>query len=358
MPKEIAVAILNWNGEGLLKRFLPSVIQHSEKLATVYVIDNASSDNSLEIITHDFPSVKTITINDNLGYSGGYNAGIKKIDEEYIVLLNNDVEVTTGWLNPLYKHMSNNPKLGAIQPKIKDLNKPDYFEYAGASGGFMDKLGYPFCRGRIFYQLEEDKGQYNDYEPVFWATGACLMVRKSAYVKAKGLNEKLFAHMEEIDLCWRMQNYGYEIACEPKSEVYHLGGGTLNKLSARKTYLNFRNSLIILFLNLPSGEAFSKIITRLLLDGIAAIKFLVQGQPKHLFAVLRAHFGFYSMFRGLARDKVNIPQRSINELSGIYNGSVVWDFFKSGKKYFSELSTSEIRDFKTDKASELKENTL
>lgn len=345
MSKNIAVAVLNWNGAALLQQYLPSVIKYSEHLANVYVIDNASSDSSLEVLENEFPSVKTITISDNLGYAGGYNAGIKKIEEEFIVLLNSDVEVSPKWLDILYARFEEDDKLGAIQPKIKDYNQKNSFEYAGAAGGFMDRLGYPFCRGRLFYKLEEDTGQYEDFREVFWATGACLMVRKSLYAKVKGLNEKLFAHMEEIDLCWRMQNHGFKVACDPLSIVYHLGGGTLNKLSPRKTYLNFRNSLIILYLNLPTKEASAKILTRLLLDGVAGIKFLFEGKPKHMFAVIHAHFSFYRMFFGLKMDKKQIPQRSMKELAGIYDGSLVWDFFKNGKMKFGELEVSKIKSY-------------
>lgn len=345
MPKEIAVAVLNWNGADLLQEFLPSVLKYSSHIAEVYVIDNASTDDSLEVLAEEFPTVKTITINDNLGYAGGYNAGIKLIEEEYIVLLNSDVEVSENWLDILFKRFKEDPKLAAIQPKIKDYINKDFFEYAGAAGGFVDRLGYPFCRGRLFYKLEEDKGQYEDYREVFWATGACLMVRKSVFEKVKGLNEKLFAHMEEIDLCWRMHNSGFKVACDPKSVVYHLGGGTLNKLSPKKTYLNFRNSLIIIFLNLPGNEAFKKIMTRLLLDGIAGVKFVLEGKPKHMFAVLRAHISFYRMIAGLLKDKKKLRQRSMNQLPGIYHNSLVWDFFKRRKTTFAELELKKIKSY-------------
>lgn len=345
MPKDIAVAILNWNGADLLRRFLPSVIQHSSDLATIYVIDNASTDNSMEVLQNEFPEIKTITISDNLGYAGGYNAGLRNIEEEFIVLLNSDVEVTENWLTPLYQRFSDDDALAAIQPKIKDVSQKDSFEYAGAAGGFIDYLGYPFCRGRLFYQLEEDNHQYEDYREVFWATGACLMVRKEAFIEVKGFNEKLFAHMEEIDLCWRFHNYGFKVACDPKSIVYHLGGGTLNKLSSRKTFLNFRNSLIILLLNLPEKEAFVKILSRLVLDGIAGVKFLLGGQPKHMIAVIKAHFSFYSMYFQLTLDRADVPQRSMKELSGVYSKSLVWDFFKRKKKRFSDLEVDKIKNY-------------
>lgn len=335
MPLSTAVAILNWNGKALLERFLPSVTAHSPQ-AAIYVIDNASADDSLAFIRQYYPQVQIIALPQNGGYAGGYNQGLKQISEDLVVLLNSDVEVTDNWLGPLISRFEQNEKLGALQPKIKDLKNPDKFEYAGASGGFIDRLGYPFCRGRIFNELEKDQGQYNSYREVFWATGACLVVRKTAYEKAGGLDESLFAHMEEIDLCWRMQQTGYRIACEPASEVLHLGGGTL-KLSPQKTYLNFRNSLIILFLNLPQGEAMVKILSRLVLDGIAALKFLLEGQPKHLWAVLRAHFSFYAQFNTLYARKIGQPKKALSQMQGVYNGSIVWDFYAKKKKHFSDL---------------------
>lgn len=336
MPLSTAVAILNWNGKALLERFLPSVTAHSQE-AAVYVIDNASADDSLDFIRQQYPQVKIIALQQNGGYAGGYNQGLKQISEDLVVLLNSDVEVTENWLKPLIACFEADEALGALQPKIKDLKSPHKFEYAGAAGGFVDSLGYPFCRGRIFNELEEDRGQYDTYRKVFWATGACLVVRKTAYEKAGGLDESLFAHMEEIDLCWRMQQAGFNIACEPASEVLHLGGGTL-KVSPQKTYLNFRNSLIILFLNLPQGEAFIKILIRLILDGIAAIKFLLEGQPKHLGAVLRAHFSFYGMFNRLYARKIGKPKKSLQEMHGVYGGSIVWGFYAKKQKRFSDLN--------------------
>ncbi len=335
--KSIAVVILNWNGAELLRRFLPSVLEHSQHLAKVYVIDNYSQDESLAVLKSDFSTVEVIELPANYGYAGGYNKGLDYVKEKYAVLLNSDVEVTAGWLPPLLRQFEGNPKLAALQPKILDLKQPDKFEYAGAAGGFMDSLGYPFCRGRIFDQLETDRGQYNSYRKVFWATGACLMVDQEKYRVAGGLNEELFAHMEEIDLCWRMQLRGYEIGCEPASEVYHLGGATLDKLSPQKTYLNFRNSLIIMFLNLPSGEGMRKILQRMVLDGVAGIKFLLELKFPHLWAILRAHFAFYDRFNALARQRIGKPQKTLTELEGVYRGSVVKAYYLNKKKSFSEL---------------------
>ncbi|MEQ9262836.1 MAG: glycosyltransferase family 2 protein [Owenweeksia sp.] len=337
MPDSAAIAILNWNGAALLQRFLPSVLKYTEDLATIYVIDNNSSDQSIELLQKEFPIVKVICNDGNYGYAGGYNKGLQSIPEEYVVLLNSDVEVTENWLQPLLQRMKENPGLGALQPKIKDLKQPDHFEYAGASGGWIDVLGYPFCRGRIFYEYEEDHGQYDDYQEVFWASGACLVIRQEAFKKAGGLDESLFAHMEEIDLCWRMHLNDYKVACEPASVIYHLGGATLNKISPQKTYLNFRNSLIILYLNLPAWQGFTRIMQRLVLDGIAGVKFITEGKPRHCWAVLRAHFAFYRRFNRMARARVNRPSRSIHDLPGVYSGSIVKAFYVSKKRRFSDL---------------------
>ncbi len=338
-PKKIAVAILNWNGQELLRRFLPSVIPHSRDLAEIYVIDNASQDDSVAILQTEFPTVKIIRLDENHGYAGGYNLGIQKIKEELIVLLNSDVETTENWLQPLFQHFIKNEKLGALQPKILDLKAPEKFEYAGAAGGFIDRLGYPFCRGRLFFELENDRGQYEKYRDVFWASGACLMVRKSAYLAAGGLNQILFAHFEEIDLCWRMHLGGWQVGCEPTATVFHLGGATLSDQSPRKTFLNFRNGLIIMFLNLPDGEALGKILLRMVLDGVAAVKFLFEKKPRHSWAVFRAHSAFYAKFAQLARLKAsqNFEPQPLQDLPGVYRRWVVWDFFKKGKKKFSEL---------------------
>ncbi len=340
-PKKIAVAILNWNGRDLLKRFLPSVLEYSEELGHVYVIDNNSDDDSLELLAHEFPTVTVVELSENHGYAGGYNKGMEYITERYAVLLNSDVEVTENWLQPLLQQFEQNPNLAALQPKIKDLNNRKRFEYAGAAGGYIDTLGYPFCRGRLFDDLEEDIGQYDSYQKVFWASGACLMVDQEKYKIAGGLDESLFAHMEEIDLCWRMQLRGFEVGCEPASTVYHLGGGTLNKLSSQKTYLNFRNSLIIMFLNLPSGEAFAKIMARLVLDGVAGIKFILGGKLSHVGAILKAHFHFYARFNSLARKKIGQPTKPLNQLEGVYKGSLVKAFYLGKKRKFSNLMKQE-----------------
>ncbi len=339
MPKnqiDIAIAILNWNGQHYLGQFLPSVIQYSKE-AVIYVIDNKSEDDSLKWLEEHYSNVRIIINDRNYGYSGGYNRGIEKIKEEYIVLLNSDVEVTENWLQPILKTFEKTPQLAALQPKIKDFNNRQYFEYAGASGGFIDYLSYAFCRGRLLYELEEDIAQYDTYQRVFWASGACLVVKRSLFIKAGRLNEKFFAHMEEIDLCWRLHHLGYEIGCCPQSVVYHLGGGTLNKVSARKTFFNFRNNLIMMFLNMPNGEAFIKISIRLILDEGAALKFLINGLPAHFWAVIRAHFAFYSMFPGLIKDKASKKLKPLVTFNGVYRRSIVMDFYLRSVKNFSKL---------------------
>jgi hypothetical protein len=333
----IAVAILNWNGRKLLERFLANVLENSTPLARVYLIDNNSSDDSIEYTRSNFPAVTIIALEDNYGYAGGYNKGLKFITEEFVVLLNSDVEVSANWLEPLYSCFTADASLAALQPKIKDLKSPKHFEYAGAAGGYIDILGYPFCRGRVFDNLEEDRQQYNNYQEVFWATGACLAVRKSAFEQVGGLYEILFAHMEEIDLCWRMQLAGFKVAVEPASEVYHLGGATLESYSPQKTYLNFRNSLIILFLNLPHLHAIPTILARLVLDGVAAIQFLVSGKPKLLLAILRAHFAFYGMFNQLFLEKRKRKSAALKSLTGVYPKSIVASYYLRRQKTFKDL---------------------
>ncbi|MEC8458499.1 MAG: glycosyltransferase family 2 protein [Bacteroidota bacterium] len=339
MKKKIAVAILNWNGKDLLEKYLPSVIEHSKK-HNVYVIDNDSSDDSVAYIESEFPQINIIQTGKNLGYAGGYNTGLKWIKEEYAVLINSDVRTTPGWLEPIVKHFNLYPNCGAVQPKILWDRQTDKFEYAGASGGFIDSFGYPFCRGRVLHQLEIDRGQYNDAIEVFWATGACLAVRMQAFNIAGGLDSMLFAHMEEIDLCWRMQRAGYDIWVIPQSTIYHLGGATLNAESPRKTYLNFRNNLIILVKNLPQFRAIIVVFIRLILDGIAGLKFILEGKPKHALAILQAHFAFYRRFTKIQRARMSLthlPLLPMKALKGTYKGSMVWQFYARGVKEFSRF---------------------
>ncbi|MCT4625349.1 MAG: glycosyltransferase family 2 protein [Schleiferiaceae bacterium] len=334
--KEVAVAVLNWNGKKLLEQFLPSVTQYSTE-ADVYVIDNASSDDSLAFVRSQHPEVKIIETGDNLGYAGGYNFALQKIENPFVVLLNSDIEVTQNWLQAPLQQLKNNPKLGACQPKIKDYKNQNLFEYAGASGGFIDFLGYPFCRGRVFFDLEEDQGQYNGDIEIFWASGACMFVNREAFWEVGGLDEAFFAHMEEIDLCWRMKNKGYSIEVVPDSVVYHVGGGTLDSQSPNKTFLNFRNSIYLLFKNLPGKMLFPILFARLVLDGAAGVKFILEFKFKHALAIVRAHFAFYGNFARLSKQRRNLHTPTDIELNGIYQKPIVVEHFLGGIKKFSDL---------------------
>ena len=287
MPK-IAVVILNYNGSDYLDKFLPALVQHSAE-AELIVADNASTDNSLELLKSKYPSIRVIKMDQNTGFAGGYNLALRQVDAEYFVLLNSDVEVSPEWLSPMVSFLDENPTYAACQPKILDFNKRDHFEYAGACGGFLDRFGFPFCRGRIFDKIEVDENQYNDSIDISWASGACLMLRSKVFFEVGSFDEDFFAHMEEIDLCWRMQKSGHLIKSIPASTVYHVGGGTLSKSSPFKTYLNFRNGLNLLVKNLPFSSLIWKFPIRVFLDWIAVLKFLLAGGPKHGFAVLKAH---------------------------------------------------------------------
>lgn len=296
----VAIALLNWNGKRLLKRFLPEVILNSSG-AVIYLIDNHSTDDSVNYVKENHPSVKIIPLNDNYGYAGGYNKGLIQVKEDLICLLNNDVLVKQGWLPPILAHFENHPKTAIAQPHIMDLNQTNKFEYAGAAGGFIDRLGYPYCRGRIFDHLEEDNGQYDTDEKIFWASGACFFVRNEVFQSLKGFDEDFFAHMEEIDFCWRAFNLNLNVYSLFQSKVYHLGGGTL-KLSPKKTYLNFRNSLYLLAKNLPK-KRFHRIFERMLWDGVAVLFFLMKLKFWSAFAIVRAHFSFYKNFKKICQKR-------------------------------------------------------
>lgn len=288
---KIAVVILNWNGKALLEKFLPSVIRHSTE-AAIYVADNASTDDSVIFLKNNYPEVKLILNKENGGYAKGYNDALKTLDEDIYVLLNSDVEVTPGWLNPIIEVFKNDSEVAAAQPKILDFNRRDYFEYAGAAGGFIDKYAIPYCRGRIFKTLEKDEGQYDDTAEIFWASGACLFVRAVDFHKIGGFDEDYFAHQEEIDLCWRLKSKDKKILAVGSSKVYHVGGATLDAATSKKTFLNYRNSLFNLYKNRRS-KIFQTLFIRLSLDGLAGIYLLFQGKPSHTFAIIRAHFSFY-----------------------------------------------------------------
>lgn len=336
--KKVAVVILNWNGRKLLEQFLQNVISCSLE-AEVIVADNASTDDSTDFLKKNFPAIKIIPLQVNYGFAGGYNEALKQVNADYFMLLNSDVEVTEGWLIPLIECLDHQPETAACQPKIKSFHDRHLFEHAGAAGGFIDYLGYPFCRGRMFTTLEEDKGQYNTAANVFWATGACMLIRSEVFKKLNGFDERFFAHMEEIDLCWRIQRAGYKIQCIPSSVVYHVGGGTLPKKNPRKTYYNFRNNLMMLHNNLPPLVVFPVIFYRLFLDGMAALKFLMEGDGMDFLAVLKSHAYFHSRvwITGGRRKALRRTLPYINP-STIYRKSIVWKYFFFKKKTFSELN--------------------
>ena len=332
---KIAVVVLNWNGKAWLEKFLPNLLKNSLE-ATIFMADNASTDDSVDFVKNNFPNVKIIVNASNGGYAKGYNDALKQIDAEYFVLINSDIEVTEGWLSPIIDLMDSDKKIAACQPKLLDYNNKTKFEYAGASGGFIDNLGYPYCRGRIFDDLEQDRGQYNDAIEVFWATGACFFVRASHFNVIGGLDEDFFAHQEEIDLCWRLKNKGYKIMVQPKSVVFHVGGGTLNAGSPFKTHLNFRNNLFMLFKNLPTSALFTTISIRLVLDGVAALTFLSKKKGlQHVLAIAKAHFIFYFEIPKLIIKRQKIKQK--NTLTGKVDYSILLKNRISGIKHFSEL---------------------
>lgn len=340
---KIAVVILNWNGEQMLRDFLPSVMAYSvlpERLgeAVVYVADNGSTDNSLTLLAEEFPKVRTIAFDHNWGFAEGYNKAFEQVDAEYAVLLNSDVEVSEGWLVPLVEYMDAHPKVAACQPKLRAWHRREQFEYAGAMGGFIDKYGYPYCRGRIFDTVEEDHGQYDADVPLLWATGACLAVRLSVYKAVGGLDGRFFAHMEEIDLCWRLRCRGYEVRSVASSVVYHVGGATLNAGHPRKTFLNFRNNLLMLYKNLPVNELRNVLLMRCLLDYVAAAMFVLKGEWGSARAVIAARREFHRLkkdFRMSREENVrcavsmNVPERS--------RFSILWKYHVGKCKTFDRL---------------------
>ena len=333
--KKIAVVILNWNGRKLLEEFLPSIIRFSEQ-ATVYVADNASTDDSISFIKNTFPTIKIIQNADNFGFAKGYNEALKFVEEEFYALVNSDIEVTENWLSPIIEMFENQPETSIIQPKILDYKNKEMFEYAGAGGGFIDKYGFPFCRGRIFQHLEKDESQYNDETEIFWASGACFFIRKEVYRKLKGFDEDFFAHQEEIDLCWRAFNLNYKVKYNGKSTVFHVGGATLNESSPHKTFLNFRNSLWMMLKNVPKGKLISTFFIRLTLDGQAGLHFALQGKFSHLWAILKAHIYFYFfLFKFLNK-------RESNQYANYYkvNSIVYYHFIKKGKVFDSNFNNS------------------
>ena len=328
---KIAVVILNWNGVKLLEQFLPSVVQYSSE-ATVFVADNASTDDSISFVKANFPTVQIIVNDYNFGFAQGYNEALKNIDADIFALVNSDIEVTENWLQPIIETFKNEPQTAIIQPKILDYKRKEYFEYAGAGGGFIDKYGYPFCRGRIFETLEKDNGQYNDSCEIFWASGACFFIRSSVYKELNGFDTDFFAHQEEIDLCWRAFNNNHIIKYNGNSTIYHVGGATLKEGNPKKTFLNFRNSLLMLTKNLPKESIFQVLFIRMILDGIAGIRFLFQGKFLHTIAVLKAHFYFYHLI------SMNYKKRGKTQLKTYYKlKSIVYSYYIKRGIVFEKL---------------------
>lgn len=328
---KVAVVILNWNGRKLLEEFLPSVVLHSPQ-ASIVVADNASTDDSVAYLQTHFPSVQIIQNSTNLGFAQGYNEALRYVDADVYALVNSDIEVTQNWLIPVIEAFNADDSTAIVQPKIRDFRYRDRFEYAGAAGGFLDKFGYPFCRGRIFETLETDQGQYDDDCDIFWASGACFFIRSEIYHKLGGFDIDFFAHQEEIDLCWRAKNHGYSVRYIAGSVVYHIGGATLQQGHPRKTYLNFRNSLLMLHKNLPTGNRYSILFQRLVLDGIAGIQFLFRGMPRHTMAIINAHFGFYKLMKSNALKRDAHQEQQYFKIK-----SIVWSYYLKGKKFYTTL---------------------
>ena len=336
MKKDISVVILNWNGSAMLQRFLPSVIRYSEE-AEIIVADNGSTDHSIDILREKFPSVRILPFRENYGFAEGYNRAIQQIETPYVLLLNDDVEVTPHWLQPLLEFMNHHPEVAACQPKILSETQRELFEYAGACGGFIDHLGYPYCRGRIFNHVEKDRGQYDQVCPIFWATGAALLVRTDVFRKEGGLDKRFFAHMEEIDFCWRLRSRNYGIYCIPQSTVYHVGGGTLPKSHPRKTFLNFRNNLLMLYKNLPEERLNSTLRIRYFLDLVAALKMLLSGQAKESMAIVKALRTFFKIRHDFDRErKENLQKQQLKDIPEMRNESLLVAFYLKKKKKFED----------------------
>ncbi|MBX2922495.1 MAG: glycosyltransferase family 2 protein [Chitinophagaceae bacterium] len=332
----VAVVILNWNGKKFLEQFLPSVTASTYPGLKIVVADNGSTDDSAAFVAQHYPGILLLQNKTNEGFAKGYNTALKQVDARYYILLNSDVEVPPGWIEPVIDLMERNKSIGACQPKIRSWHEKKMFEYAGGSGGWTDRFGYAFCRGRVFNVLEEDSGQYDDAAPVFWASGCALFVRSSVYHGLNGLDEYFFAHQEEIDLCWRMQLSGHAVFVCPQSTVYHVGGGSLPRGNPRKVFLNYRNSLIMLSKNYSAGEKCWKIPVRLVLDGISVLPPLLKGDWKYAVAVLKAHFSYYAWLFS-KKDRRFFPAGRSGRPGGIYSGSIIWQFFIKKKQHFSEI---------------------
>ncbi|MBQ6612798.1 MAG: glycosyltransferase family 2 protein [Alistipes sp.] len=327
---KLSVVILNWNGRKHLERFLPSVVQHTSGEAEVVVADNGSTDDSLQWLHDNYPQVRTIVLDQNYGFAGGYNRSLQQVDSDYVLLLNSDVEVTSGWWQPLVELLDNEKDVAAVAPKLRSVDNPDMFEYAGASGGFIDYLGYPFCRGRILSAVERDEGQYDDRRDIFWASGAALCCRREVYVELGGLDEDFFAHMEEIDLQWRMQLAGWRIMVEPRSVVYHLGGGTL-PISSRKVYLNHRNNLAMLFKCSSPMQRITVAVVRPFTDMLEAVAYLVTLHPHKAWAIVRAWGRFIAWHSMLSRKRKEVKR--VKSVEHIYRNSIVVRYLFGCRKF-------------------------
>lgn len=330
---KLAIVILNWNGKKLLAQFLPSIVNFSSDLADIYIADNASSDDSIAYVTHSFPSVKIVRNTSNGGYAKGYNEALRSIEADLYCLINSDVEVTSNWLTPVIEVFKREKNTAIIQPKLLDYHYKGKFEYAGAGGGFIDFYGYPYCRGRVFNCLEKDEGQFDDTTEIFWASGACFFIRSQVYEQLGGFDEDYFAHQEEIDLCWRAQNEGYDVKYVGASTVYHVGGATLQESNPRKTFLNFRNSLINIVKNVPKQWFLFVFFSRLVLDGFAGVKFIVEMKPIHTWAILKAHLSLYRNFFKFLKKRQRLQKKHHYHL----HTSVVWQYFILRKKKFKQL---------------------
>jgi len=329
--KDFAIVILNWNGKNLLEKFLPFLVNYSSD-ATIYLADNFSTDNSIQFVKEKYPTVKIIRNKDNYGYAKGYNEALKNVTEKYLCLINSDIEVTNNWLQPIYNLFESDSKIGIIQPKILDYKNKSKFEYAGAAGGFIDKLGFPYCRGRIFDSLETDQNQFNDEKTIFWASGACFFIRNQVFKNLKGFDENFFAHQEEIDLCWRAFNQNIRIFYCGKSTVFHVGGATLDASNPKKTFLNYRNSLLMLYKNLPKKGRLATIFKRLCYDGVSGVRLMLQLKPLHCFAIVRSHFAFYGMI-----SKYSQLKNDNNRTDYFYTKNIVKSYFIEKKKTFNEI---------------------
>lgn len=339
MPN-VAVVILNWNGTKFLRQYLPFVVDYTLASADVYVIDNASTDDSVEYIREHYPQVKLVINDENYGFAKGYNEGLKHIDAEYYCLLNSDVEVTPDWVDSLIEFMDNNKEVAVCQPKLLSYLHKDEFEYAGAAGGFIDKYGYPFCRGRLFSTMEKDEGQYDDIAELFWATGACMFVRSDVYHSLGGLDDDFFTHMEEIDFCWRVKNAGYKVMCFPQSKVYHYGGGTLKTGSPQKTFYNFRNNLIMLYKNLPANRLFPVFCMRFIYDIIAALRFLLDNGKNDFIAVFKAHISFLATFKTSMNKRKQLQHPTF--ISKMYKKDIIIQYFFLKKKKYTDLNQNDF----------------